>query len=343
MRHINLNSIAKCVRDKLWTPTEGGNLKEHFKLLTKSWEKNKNQMANLTEDIGCMTGLCATHEKIAYSAVSSMLAVIAFLGNVWVIFALRKVSSLHPPSKLLLGCLASTDLCVGIITQPLHVALLASPEDSKARNDILNIFNILAVMFGGVSLLTVTAISVDRLLALIMGIRYRQVVTLRCTLVLVSVFWLFSIAVPMVFFVYFRITMFIICIVVLFCIITSTLCYLKIYLTLRNHQAQVQDNVRQRQRNGRGTSLNVEQYKKTVSSVLWVQISLVVCYLPYAIVATIITITKTHSHLLAISLEAALTLVLFNSSLNPFLYCWKMKEVRLAVKDTIRQLCCLSC
>ena len=32
------------------------------------------------------------------------------------------------------------------------------------------------------------------------------------------------------------------------------------------------------------------------------------------------------------------TLVLLNSSLNPFLYCWKIREVRQAVRDTLRDL-----
>ena len=299
-------------------------------------------MESLTEDIGCMTGLCGTHQRIVYSAVNSTLAVIAFLGNVWVIVALPKVSSLHPPSKLLLGCLASTDLCVGIITQPLHVALLVLPQDPQAQNYILMVFNILAVMFGGVSLLTLTAIGVDRLLALLMGLRYRQVVTLRRALVFVSAFWLFSIALAMTFFVYFRITISIICIVMLFCVVTSTLCYTKIYLTLHNHQARVQDNIHKGQTNRGGVSLNIERYKKTVSSALWVQITLVVCYLPYAIVATIFTIAGKPTESLDLSLEAALTLVLFNSSLNPFLYCWRMKEVRQAVKVTIRQFWCFS-
>ena len=34
--------------------------------------------------------------------------------------ALNKKSSLHPPSKLLYRCLATTDLLVGLITQPLY-------------------------------------------------------------------------------------------------------------------------------------------------------------------------------------------------------------------------------
>ena len=167
-------------------------------------------MANVTEYLGCMTGLCGTHPKIAFSAVYSTLALIALLGNVWVIVALQKLSSLHPPSKLLLTCLACTDLCVGMITQPLHVVLLVSPEDSQCQNYIFIIFNSLAAMFAGVSLLTITAISVDRLLALLMGLRYRQVVTLRRAWIFVAVFWPFSITVAMIFFFNFPITIFII-------------------------------------------------------------------------------------------------------------------------------------
>ena len=35
------------------------------------------------------------------------------------LIALRKESSLHPPSKVLLRSLATTDLCVGLIAEPL--------------------------------------------------------------------------------------------------------------------------------------------------------------------------------------------------------------------------------
>ena len=154
-------------------------------------------------------------------------------------------------------------------------------------------------MFGEVSLLTLTAISVDRLFALLMGLQYRQVVTLRRAWIFVTVFWHLSITVGMIFFFNFRIAISMICIVMLFCIVTPTLCYTKIYLRLRNQQAQVQDNVHQGQVNEGGISLNIERYKKTVSSALWVQITLVLCYLPYLIVATIFAITETHTQLLA--------------------------------------------
>ena len=40
-----------------------------------------------------------------------------------------------------------------------------------------------------VSLMTMTAISVDRLLALLLGLRYKQIVTLKRTYTIVANFW----------------------------------------------------------------------------------------------------------------------------------------------------------
>ena len=50
-----------------------------------------------------------------------LMSVTTFLGNTLILVALRKDSSLHPPSKLLHRCLATTDLCVGLIAQPIAV------------------------------------------------------------------------------------------------------------------------------------------------------------------------------------------------------------------------------
>ena len=185
----------------------------------------------------CSTGLYDTHQKIVYSTVNSTLAAVAILGNILIIVALPKVSSLHTPSKLLLGCLATTDLCVGLITQPVHTAFLASPDNSKSCHYLRLLFNSLAAIFGGVPLFTLTAIRVDRVLALLSGLRYRHVVTLRRAWIFVVAFWPFSLGIAMIFFFKFRITISIISIAMFLCILTSIFCYTKIYLTLRHYQA----------------------------------------------------------------------------------------------------------
>lgn len=126
-------------------------------------------------------------------------------------------------------------------------------------------------------------------------------------------------------------------------IAASTFCYMKIYVTLRNHQTDVlQDNVQQRQPNGGGISKNIARYKKTVSSALWIFITLLACYLPFDVVTPIVVITGLDKLALNLAWHITLSLVLLNSSLNPFLYCWKIKEVRQALKDTIRKFCCFS-
>ena len=81
------------------------------------------------------------------------------------------------------------------------------------------------------------------------------------------------------------------------------------------------------------------RYRKAVYSALWVQMALVVCYLPHRIVSLFVSY---HALDVAYFLAEAITAVLFyfNSILNPFLYCWKISEVRQAVKQTIRQALC---
>ena len=284
--------------------------------------------------------LCARHQKIFISALNSTLAITAFLGNLLIIVALQKVSSLHPPSKLLLGCLASTDLCVGLIAQPLHVAFVTSPDHCIRCYYLLTAFNGMSVILGGVSLLTITAISVDRFLALVLGLRYRQVVTLRRARIFVIISWISGFIPPSVYIYSVRGSVIFACTTTLLCTITSTFCYTKIYLTLRHHQAQVQDQVHQEEENGGEMRLNIARYKKTLSSALWVQITLLVCYFPYAIVAAIFAIMGLRTQFYDLAWELSVSLTMLNSSLNPFLYCWRMQEVRQAVKDTVRQFWC---
>ena len=75
--------------------------------------------------------------------------------------------------------LAVTDFCVGTIAEPLHVAYWISVVTGKW--DICYLAHLAAYTFCGVSLLTLTAISVDRLLTLLLGLRYSQVVTVKKT------------------------------------------------------------------------------------------------------------------------------------------------------------------
>jgi len=84
---------------------------------------------------------------------------------------------------------------------------------------------------------------------------------------------------------------------------------------------------------------NIARYRKAVCSALWLQLTMVFCYLPHGIVTALWTSNESTKYLFQ-ARQFTATLVYLNSALNPILYCWRIIEVRQAVKDTIGQFCC---
>ena len=277
------------------------------------------------------------------SALHIFLSITAFLGNTLILVALHKETSLHPPSKLLFRNLAITDLCVGVIAQPLAVTYLMSAV--KERWDICY-YSYSAEVFSGhtscvVSLLSVSTISVDRLLSLLLGLRYRQVVTLRRTYITVINLWILSIIGASTIFWNRLITSWWQYLITALCLITTIFAYAKIFFSLRHNQIPVQNHVAQGQPSQAIPALNISRYKKAVYSAMWVQGTLVACYVPFGIA---VALTPQRGMTLSVYLVRRFTVALLysNSSLNPLLYCWKVREVRQAVKETLRQLFCRS-
>ena len=282
-------------------------------------------------------------EMICLSAFNIFLSITAVLGNILILVALRKVSSLHSPSKLLFRCLATTDLCVGLITEPATVVYWMSVIHAQWK--LCRYAAVSSVITGyilsSVSLLTASAISVDRLLALLLGLRYKQVVTLRRTYVIVIIFWIMSAVASILYLLNRLIPIWYGYILIPLCLVTSIASYTKSFLKLRHHKVQVLGHTQQEQP-GQINPSSMERYGKAVSSALWVQCTLVACFLPFPIVRALIDYSKS-SPSSSLIYDAATTLIYLNSSLNPFLYCWKISEVKQAVKETVKEaLCCLS-
>ena len=189
-----------------------------------------------------------------------------------------------------------------------------------------------------VSLLTLTAISVDRLLAMLLGLRYKEIVTLRRTYIILAILWVLSLVAGLFFHFNYRITFWCTLIGAPSCLVISIASYTKIFRALSHHQAQVQDHAQQQPT--QPNALNIVRYRKAVYSALWVQLALVVCYVPFYTVENVISLSKERFPNFIVIRRMAVVLVFFNSTLNPFLYCWKIGQVRLAVKQTIRQAIC---
>ena len=323
-------------------PTPNGSLYREM-AQTTNFAENKS-LEKLNSQLRCTAAFFGEvkHELIFLLVVNISVSITAFLGNTLILVALKKESSLHPPSKLLYRNLAITDLCVGMIAEPVYVAYFMSVLSDKW--DICFYANLLSfftgVLFSAVSLFTLAVISVDRLLALLLGLRYRQVVTLKRTLMTLIVGWILCIVGVLAYLWDPIVTSWCVRVALSVCLVTSFVCYVKIFLILRHNQIQVLDHLLQRQMN-QPVSLNMARYRKAVSAALWVQMTLVVSYLPILITETL-KAQRGMPLSLYLARESTRTLVLLNSSLNPLLYCWKIREVRQAVQDTIRELLCSS-
>ena len=253
-----------------------------------NWTENRN-FTNTLRQANIIPAIVA----VSYATLNVFLSIIASLGNGLILIALHKASAIHPPTKLLLPCLAATDLFIGLVSQPFSVILLLNAGGIKINfnfiQQIIQINNGSSFVLCGTSVVTSTAISVDRLLALKLGLRYKNVVTLKRTRALTVCIWLAGISVGFIYFFWINLLPIIFATAVVFSVVLlsiSIFCYTKIILTLQQHQAKVQD----RQNQQGMTPQNIGKYEKTVSSIAWVQLALVVCYVPFLVSIIIITV-----------------------------------------------------
>ena len=132
--------------------------------------------------------------SIHLAVLNIFLSLTAILGNSLILVALRKESSLHPPSKLLYRSLVTTDLLVGLVTHPLSVTYRISSiyKQWNLCRYARSACYLSSYALCGVSLTTMTTISVDRLLALLLGLRYKRIVTLKRTYIIVAAVWVSS-------------------------------------------------------------------------------------------------------------------------------------------------------
>ena len=183
---------------------------------------------------------------------------------------------------------------------------------------------------------SIMALSVNRFVAIQMPLRYQNIVTYKRAVTAVATIW-FSSAVFILctLFVLQRNIAFAIFIIIeIVCFITTTLSSCKIYFVLKRHKNEIQSQRQQVAQNN--NMLNTVGLTKSASCTFWIYLAFWLCYLPFIIIMiTEMCLPNTVMEALFMCSE---TIVLLNSSLNPIIYCWKMRHVRHAVKSILRNI-----
>ena len=259
--------------------------------------------------------------------LNAPLMLISILGNVLVLAAFKRTPSIRSTSMILLCSLAVSDLLVGVIGQPIYIADLLTKNSFISQLSIMVGFSLCTV-----SLLTISAISVDRLLAVHFHLRYSILVTKSRVKYTLAIIWSISFVVSGFNLWSKRVYHLLVAPVILICLITSTCCYIRIYQIVRHHQSEMRAqrlSVENNERDG----THARELRKSAINTFVFYVALIICYSPAYILLTL-------NGLLHMRWQPewnfATTVIFINSAVNPFLYFWRLPKL----VHTIRQMLC---
>ena len=267
--------------------------------------------------------------------VFSALTAIVF--NSITIQAIRKTSSLPNPLKILLLSLAYSDLAVGLVAQPLWIVTLSREEDTE-------VLWIIQSALANASFLGIMALNVDRFLAVHLHLRYRELVTYKRVLSLAILTWVFSALLSSIrrwitedLSEFMNITI----IVWSLCLIFLTVISCRLYFAVRVHTKQIQA-LQLKQTALSDEVANASRLRKSAVSSFYVNFVFLVCYLPFYC-SLIRKFFKSEAfvngQIWQELFPLSRTLMFMNSCLNPVIYCWRMRDIRHAIKDILRNTC----
>ena len=275
---------------------------------------------------------------IANCIFNNFLTHTSIILNIVTIYAIHKTSAIAKTLKTLLLSLAISDVAVGLFNQPLYTFFLVKWLQLDNLNcNIYQVLSIAGYLFSAVSFLGVVAVSVDRFLAVHLHLRYQELVTQKRVVVVVISKWLCSAFVSSVALWGLpgarNITE---SVVAVFGFVVTFVVYTRIYLTVRRHKNQIHSMQIQEVAHSDGIKHFIVLIKSTVS-IFYVYLVLLICYLPSFICMAVVRIYGSSIALKHFFLYS-MTLVFFNSSLNPVIYCLKMRHVRRAIMDILRKM-----
>ena len=267
---------------------------------------------------------------------NNFLTYTAILLNIVTMYAMQKTASLPKTLKTLLFSVAISDVGIGLLAQPVYSSLLV--KWLQLNHPSCNNYGVLYIsanLFLASSFLSVVAVSVDRFLAIHLHLRYQELVTHKRIVIVVISIWVLSASVS--FTMFWELRAYINLFILAFGFIISFVAYIKMYLTVRRHKNQIQSLLVVDETQS-GIMTNYAAVVKTTVGVLYVYLVLLASYLPYFICMAVVRICRDSSIAKKQLFLFSLTLMFLNSSLNPVIYCWKMRHIRHAIMDILRNM-----
>ena len=272
---------------------------------------------------------------IAGCVLNAVFSLTAFAGNFLVLGAVWTTPTLHKPSNLLLLGLSLSDLAVGLLVQPLFIVASIYEASGEEYPVLRIIFRFIQAVFISATLLTLTSVSVDRCLALILHLRYVAVVTVKKTILVLCLIWVASVVYAVTFLIDNELHRTVSMFVIALCIMVNTSTCSTIYRICRRHRLQIQNQSLANQHK----ALDITRYRKSLITMIVLLILLIICYTPFICMRAVANFTDwPSSPYRTFMLRWTASLVYLNSSINPLVYCWRLPAMRVAMKQFWKSL-----
>ena len=278
---------------------------------------------------------------LAFCVLQFTFSLVATLGNLLVIRALIKASTIPANVRKMFISLAFSDLAVGLLPQLMDAIIYAVVWKMASGGDnlaflcptVLSVLSYFMYSLIAASFLNVTVIAGDRLLAVSLHLRYQELVTARrLTTVLVSV-WIISCVFPILYILFPKEIEMVTGIISIIGYALTIVVYVRIYKVVKYHQNQIysQNQLQNAQ------TREAHRQRKSAYNSLFVSVVFLACYFPF-FPCTILYETNTSEISFLVAQVASVFLICLNSSLNPIVYCWRYREIREIVKSTVKKL-----
>ena len=230
-------------------------------------------------------------------------------------------------------------ICWGCSSSPLHSLSLDNHFGNVKLflRDSCVLCDDIKVYFSA-SLLTIVTISVERYMAFRLRLRYRAVVTFKRVVSILVSEWIIAFLWSGLRFWSETAGAISGAVSLISCGLIALACYFAIRRGIRGHVTQI----RQQQNHGRtaiaASNFDLQHYRKTLRNMMWISGLLVACYMPFLLTlfATLIIGLKNSTRF---AVGFSTIAVYLNSSLNPVLYCWRIKDLRDGVLENFNRVC----